>query len=116
MKTYDVHDYGILVKHLDAAERKIDAIVDVLRDELSALEDKKRPAMKDVNTAALISERLCNHVLASRYISEARSAMAFYQAVLEGLADEEEDEYVPDPAQAEEYGDEDDASPDDDPD
>lgn len=95
MKTYDAHDYEILVKHLDAAGHKVDTIVDILREELSTLENKTRPAKKDVNSAALISERLCNHILAAKYISEARSAMAFYKAVLDGLVDEEEDEYDP---------------------
>ena len=108
MKTYDAHDYEILVKHLDAAGRKVDAIVDILREELSTLENKSRPAKKDVNSAALISERLCNHILASKYISEARGAMAFYKAGLDGLADEEDDEYVPDFAGIEEDDAEDD--------
>ena len=96
MKTYTAHDYEILIKHLDAAERKINAITEILREELLGLGDKKRPAKKDVKAAALMSERICNHMLAAKYISEASGAMGFYKAVLEGLADEEDNDYEPD--------------------
>ena len=112
MKTYTTHDYEILIKHLDAAERRINAITEILREELLSLGNKKRPAKKDVKAAALMSERICNHMLAAKYVSEASGAMGFYKAVLEGLADEDDYEYEPDFETAAEDGD--DAGPEDD--
>ena len=92
---YDIQTYSIILNHLDVARKKIDALIDEMREELSDIESEEHPSQNNVKAATLTGEKIINHVLASKYISEAYGALGFYKAVLEGLADETDEEYDP---------------------
>ncbi|MBQ7184974.1 MAG: hypothetical protein IJR97_13430 [Clostridia bacterium] len=96
MQANDIRAYDDLLDHLNAARLKTDAIIEEMRDELARLEGREEPAPGDVTTGAMMGEKIINHVLASKYMAEAYGALAFYRAVLKGLADEEDNEYDPD--------------------
>ena len=96
MNEEDIRIYNRIIRDLGDAVSRTDALIDRFRDELTALETKKKPAKKDVSAAVNLSEKIINHVLASRYMSEALNALRFYEAVLEGIADEEDNDFDPD--------------------
>lgn len=96
MNEEDIRIYDRIISDIGDAVTRIDALTERFRDELTALETKKKPAKKDVPAAVNLSEKIVNHVLASKYMGEALGALRFYKAVLEGRADEEDNDFDPD--------------------